>query len=169
MTKRHFKGASKSVEKRRRKEFAENWKKTRGDGKSSEEGAVNQRSNHRGNEWNTSAPTNPRFDAFYRCQGFLSVSHDADSPENLDWIRFLQYLRTPLPACFRISPDFAFAQALRDQLLALSIAAKESSARVNEIEGVEQIKWVPNGSAYKLGTDRRSIRKLECLQQLHEW
>jgi 16S rRNA C967 or C1407 C5-methylase (RsmB/RsmF family) len=34
---------------------------------------------------------------------------------------------------------------------------------------VEPLHWYPNGYGYKLGTDRRSIRKLPALTQLHKW
>jgi 16S rRNA C967 or C1407 C5-methylase (RsmB/RsmF family) len=29
--------------------------------------------------------------------------------------------------------------------------------------------WYPNGLGYKLGTDRRNIRKVQALQGLHQW
>jgi len=174
MGKRHLKGVSKADEKRRRKEFADNWKKVRGDGKPNDQdqavpkSELSEKMHHRGDGWNTSNPQNDRFEAFYKCQGFLVVTDDPNS-DNSDWDKFIQYLRLPLPACFRICPDFAFAQSLREQLLTLSLQASELQEKGREIDAVEKLKWVPNGSAYKLGTDRRSIRKLECLQNLHKW
>ena len=161
MSKRHFKGANKSEEKEKRRKFAENWKNTRSDGKSSEgndTSTIGVKQNNRGDGWSTSSPENPRFEAFYKCQGFIF--------EGNDWENFIKYLRLPLPACFRICPDYSFASALRSQLLALSSASKSADGN---FEGVEELKWVPNGSAYKLGTDRRSIRKLDSLKQLHAW
>lgn len=163
--KRHFKGASKAEDKKRRKEFAENWKNTRGDepqNQSSDQTNQSRRQNNRGDGWSSSIPENSRFEAFYKCQGFISVD-DSSS----DWDDFIKYLRMPLPACFRICPDYAFASALRSQLLSLSNSVRGMDGK--DVEGVEELKWVPSKSAYKLGADRRSIRKLDNLKQLHAW
>ena len=116
--KRHFKGASKAEEKKRRRDFAENWKNTRGDdpqNQISDRTSQSKNQNNRGDGWTNSVPDNPRFEAFYKCQRFISVEDNSG-----DWENFIKYLRMPLPACFRICPDYAFAPALRSQLLSLS-------------------------------------------------
>eukprot|EP01032_Pedospumella_encystans_P019869 gene19869-22583_t len=94
MGKRHFKGGNTSEEKKRRKEAADKWASVRGD------------QNNR-NPW---VLVNDRFDAFYKAQGFLKGDEDFDA--------FLKHLQSPLPACFRIWPDYAFADELRNQMLA---------------------------------------------------
>lgn len=145
MGKRHFKGGNTSEDRKRRKETAEKWKNTRGD------------ENNR-NVW-TTVFDNARFQAFYKAQHFIE--------EGEDWNRFMESLRSPLPACFRINPDYTFAEDLREQLL--SFMGEKLVVDGVEIEGVEQIPWFPNGFGYQLGTDRRSIRKLPALNQLHKW
>jgi 16S rRNA C967 or C1407 C5-methylase (RsmB/RsmF family) len=144
--KRHFKGNNSSEDRKRRKEAAEKWKNTRGD------------ENQRNDGWNT-ITDNARFRAFYKAQHFVD--------EGEDWSRFVESLRAPLPACFRINPDYTFAQDLREQLL--SFMGEKLIVDGVEIEAVEQMPWYPNQFGYKLGTDRRSIRKLPALNQLHKW
>lgn len=153
-------------EKRKRREYAENWKKTRGDD-------VKKDSNQTSGDnkgWQSSLVfENKRFECFYRSQGFLRLEKDNVDDVDTDWDRFLNHLKLPLPACFRISPDYAFSEALKEQLMKYvgqNITVEESG---REIAAVEQIKWLPNATAYKLGTDRRSIRKLPILQELHQW
>jgi 16S rRNA C967 or C1407 C5-methylase (RsmB/RsmF family) len=38
-----------------------------------------------------------------------------------------------------------------------------------QVEPVVQLPWYPDGNAYQLGTDRKTIRKSEALEQLHKW
>lgn len=143
MGKRHFKGGNTSEEKKRRKEAADKWASVRGD------------QNNR-NPW---VLVNARFDAFYKAQGFLKGDEDFDA--------FLKHLQSPLPACFRIWPDYAFADELRNQMLAF--VGKTLVLDGVEIQSAEPLHWYPGGVGYKLGTDRRSIRKLEGLNELHKW
>lgn len=143
MGKRHFKGGNNSEEKKRRKDNAEKWKNTRGD------------ENNR-NPW---ILENARFDAFYGAQKFIHGEED--------WNAFLKHLQSPLPACFRIWPDYAFVDELKKQLL--EFVGKKLVLDGAEIQAVEPLHWYPGGVGYKLGTDRRSIRKLEGLNDLHKW
>jgi 16S rRNA C967 or C1407 C5-methylase (RsmB/RsmF family) len=143
MGKRHFKGGNNADAKKRRKEAAEKWRSVRGD--------ENTRSS-----W---VLENARLQAFYKAQKFL------DGEE--DFAAFMKHLQTPLPACFRIWSDYAFADELRNQML--QFAGKTMAVDGAEIRAAEQLHWYPGGYAYKLGTDRRSIRKLEELNDLHKW
>ena len=143
MGKRHFKGANASEEKRRRKDNAEKWKSVRGD------------ENNR-NPW---VLENARFEAFYKAQKFMKT--------DADWDSFMKHLQSPLPACFRIWSDCTFADELRNQML--EFAGKTLDLDGVEIKAAEQLKWYPGGYGYKLGTDRRSIRKLEGLSDLKKW
>ena len=102
--------------------------------------------------------SNAKFEAFYRAQSIVP-------PE--EWELFMQSLRTPLPACFRIHSDYAFANSLRNQLHAF--AGQKVMLDEKEVEGVVQLPWYPGGNAYKLGYDRRTIRKHETLGGLHKW
>lgn len=87
----------------------------------------------------------------------------------IDWDRFLESLKAPLPACFRLNPNYAFKGKLQQELFEFSqsIAAIAPAAASTEGDGsvarpaVEQIDWFQGGNAYKLGADRRAIRKME--------
>lgn len=141
--KRHAQGTNKSADKKRRRENEETWKNTRGD--AATEG-----------RWSSQIVGNKRFEAFYKAQGFVA--------EN-EWSDFMTALGNSLPACFRINADYAFADELKEQLL--SFVGKTIVLDGVEIDAVQQMPWYP--SAYKLGTDRKSIRKLPGLEGLHKW
>lgn len=96
--------------------------------------------------------------AFYKAQGFLEES-EIDN--------FLAHLKAPLPACFRINSDYVFADELRKQLL--EFAGEKVVEGEHEVQAVSELLWYPNSVAYKLGTDRRNIRKLSALQGLQKW
>lgn len=105
-----------------------------------------------------------RFDAFYRAQGFIT--------DDADWESYMTSLKTPLPASFRLNPNYQFKDRLRQELFEFS----QSIAAVVSAEGeaearpaVEPLQWFEGGSAYKLGADRRAIRRMEGLEQLHKW
>jgi 16S rRNA C967 or C1407 C5-methylase (RsmB/RsmF family) len=156
--KRHFKGGNSSEQKRKRKEAADKWKSVRGDaqpGTGTGTGTGSRVSG--GKSW---VLENDKFDAFYRAQHFID--------EGEDWDRFMRHLQTPLPACFRICPDYPFANELRDQMLSY-VGHKIEVESGLEIQPAEQLPWYPNGFGYKLGVDRRAIRKLDVLTDLHKW
>ena len=97
--------------------------------------------------------------ANYRAMGFID-------PE--EWAAFMLALRSPLPACFRINPNYPFAGELAKQLhefVGKSFIAEGGGT----VQAVEQMKWYPGGLGYKLGTDRRNLRRLPELQRLHKW
>lgn len=84
-----------------------------------------------------------------------------------EWHQFLASLREPLPACFRLNPDYVFVNELQNQLLAF--AGTQIDTQNVTINPVKQLPWYPNGYGYQFGTDRRSIRKLDVLKNLHKW
>jgi multisite-specific tRNA:(cytosine-C5)-methyltransferase len=145
--KRHAQGTNRSADKKRRRENEATWKSTRGDA---------PRTDNRDSTWNQALVTNDRFVAFYKSQGFV---------EDVEWPDFMKALGSTLPACFRINPDYAFSAELRKQLL--SFVGEKIVIDGVEIDAVEQMAWYSN--AYKLGTDRKSIRKLPALSGLHKW
>lgn len=140
---RHSKGSNRSNDKKRGREREEEYKSTRGDAEG-------------GNQWNISMAGNKRFEAFYKAQGFVGDE---------EWADFMLSLGTSLPACFRINPDYAFVEELKEQLL--SFVGKTIVLDGVEIEAVKGMDWCK--TAYKLGTDRKSIRKLPGLEGLHKW
>ena len=149
-------------EKKRRREYAENWKNTRGDYVKKENDGEGGGNNNNSGWQSRLVFENKRFEAFYKCQNFIRLEKDSEDDVSSDWDRFLEHLKLPLPACFRINPDYAFGDTLREQLMKY-VGQKISLEDGKDIAAVEQIKWLPNATAYKLGTDRRSIRKLPIL------
>lgn len=95
-----------------------------------------------------------RFDAFYRAQLFA-----ADAEE--DWLNFSQSIRSTLPACFRINPNYEFANEMKTELL------QYANSSESDVEAVKPLSWC--AGAYQLGVDRKTIRKAEGLEQLHQW
>jgi 16S rRNA C967 or C1407 C5-methylase (RsmB/RsmF family) len=92
--------------------------------------------------------------------------------DDADWDRFMATLRSPLPACFRVNPNNPFAAKLKSELAQFTGSALQGSEVQGEEQkkpSLEQIPWFPNGMAFKLGTDRRSIRRTEGLESLHRW
>eukprot|EP01041_Mallomonas_annulata_P004338 gene4338-8632_t len=140
MGKRHFKGNNRSDDKRRRQETEEKWRNTR--------------------RQPQAAPvcSNLKFEAFYKAQSFVS--------EGEDWDNFLQCLRSPLPACFRLNSDYEFSSELRKQLESI---VKNAISIDNDLKPLTEMEWYPSGNAFKLGTDRRMIRKSKALEPLHKW
>lgn len=56
---------------------------------------------------------------------------------------------------------------LKDQLH--SFVGQKLTVEGREIDAVQSLQWYPQECAYKLGTDRRTIRKLDALNDLHQW
>ena len=140
--KRHFKGNNKSADRQQRRDREADWKKSTGGSRESY----------------VTIPENVRMEAFYKSQAFID--------EN-EWKDFMEHLRLPLPACFRIHSDYEFAHVLKKQLLTYVGESIDNNGVL--IQPVKQLCWYPNGVGYQLGTDRRSIRKLPVLKELHQW
>lgn len=150
MGKKHFKnngvGQTKGkprtdYEKDRRREHSDEWKNKRGDSRDDD----------------SSKQSNPIFEAFYRAQGFINTDEEFEE--------FLEAFRCGLPACFRLNLDYPFVDELRKELL--SYAGQVIEVEGHSISAVENMPWYT--SAYKLGTDRRALRKLPILNDLHKW
>jgi len=148
--KQHYKGANRGQAKKDRAKRAEEWAKTTG-------GNPERKGN---TGWSDGQMINERFNAFYQAMHFVE--------DGEEWESFLAALRAPLPACFRINSDYAFGKHLANELTGY---AGESIELENgtKVPPVEQMQWYPGGYAYKLGADRRSIRKMEGLDALHKW
>lgn len=134
--------AGNAADKKRRRDKEEDWKSRSGGDRKDDR---NNDSKPRGN-WGLSNFThvgNERFQAYYRAQmPYLNA-------DETDYTSFLDHLKAPLPACFRICSDFAFKGALRNQLLELAgtgITVTTSENKTEEIEPVKMLKWYPNVS-----------------------
>lgn len=148
---RHFKGFNKNQGKQDRAQRAEEWSKTTG-------GNPNRKDRNSG--WGAFQMTNDRFNAFYQAQHFVE--------DDEEWEAFLGALRAPLPACFRVNSDYAFGAQIHKEVLDFA-GTSVTLDNGTSVPPVEQLHWYPGGYAYKLGADRRSIRKNEALEALHKW
>ena len=103
---------------------------------------------------------NDEFEAYYKAQGFVSDD---------EWSAFVDSLKSPLPACFRLNTNYIFLEKLREELMEFAGTKIPATETSKEIDAVTTLQWCPN--AYKLGTDKRTIRKLnvEKIALLHEW
>lgn len=138
--------ASKNSEfKKKREEHAEKRSATRGDDQAA--------------RWEKPVLENARFEAFYKAQHFTNGDED--------WGALMKHFQSTLPATFRLNPDYPFVDQLKAEVMAHCGETFEVDGQ--EIRGVEGIDWYPGGMGYKLGTDRRSIRKLDGLADLHKW
>jgi 16S rRNA C967 or C1407 C5-methylase (RsmB/RsmF family) len=145
MGKKHIKGSNKSAEKKRRQETEAKWRSQ------TPEDSNQRRSSELSKE-------NARFEAFYKAQHFVGLE---------EWEKFINSLREPLPACFRFKPDYVFSDSLRKELH--TFVGQSIDIDGVSIRPVEELKWYPGNCAYKLGTDRRNIRKQSALEGLHQW
>jgi len=84
-----------------------------------------------------------------------------------DWNSFISSLQSPLPATFRINAHYEFSNILKKQLH--EFAGHTINLGDKEVQPVVSIPWYPMENAYKLGTDRRVIRKSDALEPLHKW
>jgi hypothetical protein len=123
MGKRHFKGNNKGESKRAREDKAAAWKaQPEGDrNNDSRARSTNNNSyvNNRG-DWGLSVfsdVSNARMAAFYKAQmPFLTGDVATPQGPKMEFEVLLDTLRLPLPACFRISTEFAFKDEMERQL-----------------------------------------------------
>ena len=142
---RNYKGA-KGRTKDEKKQRAEEWKNSSG--------------GDRRKTWNEVQLENKNFDAFYQAMNFVE--------DGEEWDSFIQHLRNPLPATFRLNADYAFHGQLAAELQ--QYAGQEITLDDGaKVAPVEKMGWYPEGLAYKMGTDRRSIRKDPALESFHKW
>jgi tRNA (cytosine34-C5)-methyltransferase len=107
---------------------------------------------------------NIAFETYYRAQQ-LTKSEE-------EWTHFMDTLRLPLPAAFRIN-GFCFGQT---QALKNLVESKEfgnltvNSDQTHQDESnIVPLKWYPNGLAYQMRLSRSEIRKSAPLQKLHSF
>lgn len=82
-----------------------------------------------------------------------------------DWSAFSASIRTTLPACFRINPNYEFADEMKSELLQHAGAAQEIDGVL--VAAVKPLSWCDG--AYQLGIDRKTIRKAAGMENLHQW
>ncbi|KAG8383552.1 hypothetical protein BUALT_Bualt04G0025500 [Buddleja alternifolia] len=111
--------------------------------------------------WEPFATQNPIFDEYYKGQEIVS-------PE--EWDTFIQCLRTPLPAAFRINSSSQFYVDVRLQLendFMKSLQAEDTDG--NEVEPIKPLPWYPENLAWQSNFSRNQLRKNQTLARFHEF
>ncbi|KAL4448837.1 hypothetical protein ABPG77_007554 [Micractinium sp. CCAP 211/92] len=108
-------------------------------------------------------PSNGGFEEYYKEQGVCP-------PE--EWDTFLLCLKKPLPITFRINGQGKFADRLVAQLESNFLKQFTEEPVVLDGEEVEKphpLAWYPGKLAWQMNFSRAQLRKLEVLEQLHEF
>ncbi|CAJ1855157.1 unnamed protein product [Sphenostylis stenocarpa] len=110
---------------------------------------------------NPYATQNLAFDHYYKEQGIVSSQ---------EWDAFVQLLRTPLPAAFRINSTSRFCADIRSQLendFVQSIQAEVVDG--DDTEAIIPLPWYPENLAWHSNFSRKQLRKNQTLGRFHEF
>lgn len=111
--------------------------------------------------WQPFAIENAAFDAYYKEQGIVP-SHE--------WESFVECLRKPLPAAFRINSSSQFSTDLRSQLEDEFMKSLQSEVTDgNDAEGIKSLSWYPDKFAWQSSFSRMQLRKNKSLERFHEF
>ncbi|CAL1352881.1 unnamed protein product [Linum trigynum] len=111
--------------------------------------------------WKPFATQNTAFDEYYKEQGIVSAE---------EWDTFMEVLRTPLPAAFRINSSSQFSSDIRQQLENdfMKCLQAEGADGV-EIEAIRPLAWYPDNLAWHSNYSRMQLRKNQTLERFHEF
>ncbi|KAI8029390.1 tRNA (cytosine(34)-C(5))-methyltransferase [Camellia lanceoleosa] len=154
-----------------RKHFRESrdnvWKHSRSDSQQQEQeqeqddNGNNKSSNNKNPSWEPFATQNPSFDEYYKEQGIVS-------PE--EWDAFIEVLRKPLPAAFRINSSSQFCGDIRMQLENDFMKCLQAEAADgSEVVGIRPLPWYPENLAWHSNFSRMQLRKNQTLERFHEF
>ncbi|XVF59014.1 hypothetical protein PTKIN_Ptkin07bG0239800 [Pterospermum kingtungense] len=111
--------------------------------------------------WQPFATQNPSFDQYYKEQGIVS-------PE--EWDAFIEMLRKPLPAAFRINSTSEFCDDIRSQLENDFVKSLQAEAiEGGDLEPIKPLPWYPDNLAWQSNFSRMQIRKNQTLERFHEF
>ncbi|KAK3419010.1 hypothetical protein EUGRSUZ_H04746 [Eucalyptus grandis] len=111
--------------------------------------------------WQPFATQNLVFDEYYKGQGIVSQE---------EWDAFMECLRKPLPAAFRINSSSQFWMDIRSQLendFAKSLQAEFIEG--DEVEAIRPLAWYPENLAWHSNFSRMQLRKNQALERFHEF
>ncbi|XP_019640175.1 PREDICTED: tRNA (cytosine(34)-C(5))-methyltransferase-like [Branchiostoma belcheri] len=117
----------------------------------------------RPNEWqDTFVKENKDFERFYKEQGIV--------PEG-EWDQFLEGLRSPLPATFRITGYKSHAQELLRRLKGqyISQLLEVTSEDGELLEKPQPIPWYPDELAWRTNYSRKDLRRSPALAKFHDF
>ncbi|KAL1183045.1 hypothetical protein V6Z11_A02G155200 [Gossypium hirsutum] len=111
--------------------------------------------------WQPFATQNPSFDEYYKEQRIVS-------PE--EWDAFMEMLRKPLPAAFRINATSQFCEDIRSQLANDFMKSLQAEAiEGGDLEPIKPLPWYPDNLAWQSNFSRMQLRKNQTLERFHEF
>ncbi|XP_071692152.1 uncharacterized protein [Rutidosis leptorrhynchoides] len=132
--------------------------------KNEEENGAKNNENGNGNRpvhWQPFAIENAAFDAYYKEQGIVGSE---------EWDSFIQCLRKPLPAAFRINSSSQFSTDIRSQLEDEFMKSLQGEVTdENDAEGIKSLPWYPDNFAWQSSFSRMQLRKNKNLERFHEF
>uniref|UniRef100_A0A0E0B478 SAM-dependent MTase RsmB/NOP-type domain-containing protein n=1 Tax=Oryza glumipatula TaxID=40148 RepID=A0A0E0B478_9ORYZ len=111
--------------------------------------------------WQPFATENPAFEDYYKAQQII--------PEG-EWDDFMNMLRKPLPATFRINASCQFYQDICSQLendFRKSLETEVSDE--HEEDAIRPLPWYPGNLAWHLNFSRMQLRRNQALEGFHEF
>ncbi|CAK9320573.1 unnamed protein product [Citrullus colocynthis] len=143
-----------------RKHFRDNrenvWKRPKPD-----PNAANGNKDVNGNPWEPFESQSPAFNEYYKEQGIVTAE---------EWDTFIEVLRKPLPAAFRINSSGQFCEEIRAQLqndFMKSLQAEVTEG--DEAEAIRPLPWYPENLAWHSNFSRMQLRKNQALERFHEF
>ncbi|XVE86813.1 hypothetical protein DITRI_Ditri18aG0064600 [Diplodiscus trichospermus] len=111
--------------------------------------------------WQPFATQNPSFDEYYKEQGIVSPD---------EWDAFIEMLRKPLPAAFRINSTSQFCEDIRSKLENDFMKSLQAEAiEGGDLEPIRPLPWYPDNLAWQSNFSRMQIRKNQTLERFHEF
>ncbi|XP_055829080.1 uncharacterized protein LOC129898434 [Solanum dulcamara] len=150
-----------------RKHFRQNrenvWKRSKHDDSGEKQDSVTTTNddNKEHRHWEPFATQNLAFDEYYKEQGIVTAE---------EWDTFIGFLRTPLPAAFRINSSTQCYMDIRTKLendFMKSLQAEGVDG--SEIEGIKPLPWYPENLAWQSNFSRNQLRKNQILERFHEF
>ncbi|KAJ0233415.1 S-adenosyl-L-methionine-dependent methyltransferases superfamily protein [Hirschfeldia incana] len=111
--------------------------------------------------WQPIPTDNPNFEEYYKEQGIVKEE---------EWDVFMEILRKPLPAAFRVNSNSQFCDDIisileNDFVKSLQAEAIEGG----ELEAIKPLPWYPKNLAWHSNFSRKQIRKYKTLERFHEF
>lgn len=128
------------------------WKRSKSDPDSTDSSA---------SAWQPFATQNPSFDEYYKEQGIVAAE---------EWDRFIEVLRKPLPAAFRINSSSQFCSDIQSQLENDFMKSLQTEVvEEGEVEPIRPLPWYPNNLAWHSNFSRMQLRKNQTLERFHKF
>ncbi|GAB2283327.1 hypothetical protein Dimus_017844 [Dionaea muscipula] len=111
--------------------------------------------------WHPFATENAAFEEYYKEQGIVPSD---------EWDTFMEHLRKPLPAAFRINSSSQFCGDIRLQLdneFVKSLQVEFTGG--DEVEPIRPLPWYPDNLAWHSNFSRNQLRKNQTLERFHEF